>query len=57
MEQGQSRGVGLCFARGVASGFLSAVKALFHSPYWQVVDVKCGAGKEAALTHSQLSWP
>lgn len=41
---------------GVTLGFLHAVRALFHSPDCKVADVKCGAGKEAALTHLQVSW-
>lgn len=41
---------------GAASGFLSAVKAFFHSLHWQVVNVNCGAEREAALTQSWLCW-
>lgn len=46
-----------CWGRGLTLRFLHAVRALFHSLHCKVAGVKCGAEKEAALTHLQVSWP
>jgi len=57
MEQGWGGGVGLCFGGGCDFGVFMCFRALFHSLHCKVEDMKYGAGKEAALTHLQVSWP